>query len=351
MDLKKLYIERALYPAMALLQHNQVPEYTKELQESETLDPAQRAVVLRQRMSDLLFLCRTQVPAYADLSFTDLELRREPMDCLQAVDPILLTDFLTSARDYLCRDVDVTERLARHCEINDQLPPATIYLTQAQIERYEAARWRGLSWYGVTYGSPSVYLWDQPHAPYVLQEEPYMKNRLSISVCAMTDRSVQPTADEIDSFHPEYITGSASSLGTMAKAMLKTGVRLQSSPKVVTITRGIADEELRGILQEAFQCPAAQVLSGRMEGIMAYMCPEGHLHVTAEHSFVEILDPKTWTPVAPGQRGLVTVTNLLDETMPHLRVILDFMASMPEKTCPCGRTLPILENVQKVAPV
>jgi len=81
------------------------------------------------------------------------------------------------------------------------------------------------------------------------------------------------------------------------------------------------------------------------------MCPEGHLHVTAEHCFVEILDPKTWTPVAPGQRGLVAVTNLLDETMPHLRVILDYIASMPDKTCPCGRTLPILENVQKLAPV
>jgi len=351
MDLKKLYIERALYPAMALLQRNRVPEFTQQLLQTETMDPAQRAADLRQRLSDLLFLCRRQVPAYADLSFTDLELRREAMDCLQAVDPILLADYLSSVSNYLCRDLDVTELLARHCSINDQQPPATIYLTQEQIERYESARWRGLSWYGVTYGSPSVYLWDQPHAPYVLQEEPYMKNRLSISVCAMTDRSVQPTADEIDSFHPEYITGSATSLGIMAHAMLQTGVRLQNTPKVVTITRGIADEELRRVLTEAFGCPVAQVLSGRVEGIMAYMCPEGHLHVTAEHCFVEILDPKTWTPVAPGQRGLVAVTNLLDETMPHLRVILDYIASMPDKTCPCGRTLPILENVQKLAPV
>ena len=349
MDLKKLYIEHALYPAMALLQNNRVPQFTRELQELERLDDVERAVILRQRLSELLFLCRQQVPAYADLSFTDLELRREPMDCLQAVDPTTLMDFLTSAQDYLCRDLDVTELEARYCDLGD-LPPATIYLTQEQIERYEAARWRGLSWYGVTFGSPSVYLWDQPHAPFVLQEEPYMKNRLSLSVCAMTERSVQLTAEQIDQFHPEYITGSASSLGTMARAMLQDGVRLENPPKVVTITRGLADASLRKQLEEAFQCPAAQVLSGRMEGIMAYMCPEGHLHITAEHSYVEILDPKTWTPVAPGQRGLVAVTNLLDETMPHLRVILDLMATMPEMTCPCGRTLPILADVQKLAP-
>ena len=220
MDLKKFYIERALYPAMALLQKNRVMEYTKALQASERQDPDQLAANQRQQLTELLFLCRRQVPAYSDLSFTDLELRREPMDCLQAVDPILLMDFLTSTREYLRQDVDVTELHARYCNLGDQ-PPATIYLTQEQIERYEAARWRGLSWYGVTPGSPSVDLWDQPHAPFVLQEEPYLKNRLAVSVCAMTERSVRPTAEEIDGFKPEYITGSASSLDTMARAMLR----------------------------------------------------------------------------------------------------------------------------------
>ena len=349
MDLKKFYIEHALYPAMALLQKNRVMEYTKALQASETMDPAQMAAQQHQLLTELLFVCRKLVPAYADLSFTDLELRREPMDCLQAVDPILLRDFLSSSREYLRRDADPTELQARYCDLGEQ-GPATIYLTQEQIERYEAARWRGLSWYGVTPGSPSVYLWDQPHAPFVLQEEPYLRNRLSLSVCAMTDRSVQPTVEQIDGFGPEYITGSASSLGTMARIMLRTGVRLRNAPKVVTITRGLADDELRAQLREAFGCPVAQVLSGKMEGIMGYMCPEGHLHITAEHCYVEILDPKTWTPMPDGKRGLVTVTNLLDETMPHLRVILDYMGTLDTEPCPCGRTLPVLKDLQKTAP-
>ena len=349
MDFKKLYIERAMYPAMSLLQKNRVMEYTRLLQDSERLDAESRSQALHQRVTELLFLCRTLVPAYADMGFTDLDMRREPMDCLQAVDPILLTDLLSVTEQYLRRDADIPSLHKRYCNAGAQ-NPALIYLTQEQIERYEAARWRGLSWYGVTYGSPSVYLWDQPHSPFVLQEEPYLKNRLSISVCAMTERSVRPTVEEIDSFCPEYITGSASSLGTMADAMLKTGIRLQQPPKVVTVTRGVADGQLRSRLREAFGCPVAQVLAGRLEGILAYMCPEGHLHITAEHCFVELLDPRTWTPVAPGQRGLLTVTNLLDETMPHLRVILDYMAVLDPEPCPCGRTLPVLKHVQKLAP-
>lgn len=349
MDLKKIYIERALYPAMELLGSNHVKHYTKLLVQSETMDMEERRSHLRQRLTELLGICCEQVPAYSGLPFSQLELRREPVDCLQAVDPVTLGDFLADTRSYLRQDADVTGLQGCYCDRPEQ-PPALIYLTQRQIEQYEAARWRGLGWYGVTYGSPSVYLWDRPHAPFVLQEEPYLHNRLAVSVCAMTDRSVHLTAEEIDGFAPEYITGSVEALTTMAEAMEKAGVQLRTPLKVLTITRGVADEELRRKLSCVFGCPVAQVLGGKMEGIMAYMCPHGHLHITAENCFVEILDPGTWTPVAPGQRGLVAVTNLLDDTMPHLRVILDYMAAMPPDPCPCGRTLPVLTDLEPMAP-
>ena len=343
MDLKKLYIERAVYPAMSLLQHNRVTAYTKELQASETMEPDQRAVNLRQRLSELLFICRDQVPAYSDLSFTDLELRREPLDCLQATDPVPMSDFLADSHQYLRRGLDL-EHLYRAENKHD------LYYTEEQIERYEAARWRGLSWYGVTYGSPSVLLWDRPRDPFYLREEPYMKNRLSLSVCAMTDRSVQPTLEEIDRFAPEYISGSASALTALAEGMEHTGLRLQNPLKVVTVTQGVSTAALRERLERVFGCPVAQNLGERTEGILAYMCPEGHLHVTAENCYVEILDPQTWTPAAPGQCGLVAVTDLVGDTMPHLRVVLDYMASLSDKPCPCGRTLPVLEHLEKMAP-
>lgn len=345
MNFKKLYIEKVVYPAMNILQDSRVTRYTKELQATETMPMEQRTAQLRQKLSELLLLCRSEVPVYAGLSFTDLDLRREPLDCLQAVDPVLLADFLGSAPEFLRQDADLDGLQHRICGGPQQ---AKIYLTQEQIERCEAARWRGLSWYGVTYGSPSVLLWDRPRSPFVLQEEPYMKNRLSLSVCAMTNRTVELTAREIDNFQPEYITGNVKALNLMADAMLKTGIRLEHTPKVVTVTKGLASVDDRKRLEDAFQCPVAQVLSGRVEGLMAYMCPEGHLHVTAEHCYVELLDPKTWTPVSPGQRGLIAVTNLLDETMPHLRVILDYTAIRRQEPCPCGRTLPVLEHVQRV---
>ena len=350
MDLKKLYIEHALYPAMTLLQHNRVVARTKELVESERMDPQQRAVLTRQSVSELLYLCRDHVAVYSDLPFTDLELRREPLDCLQAVDPMPLADFLAQAREHLHRDADPDKLLMEPWPEQEQ-SAAALFMTEEQLEGYEAARWRGLSWYGVTYGSSSVLLWDKPRAPYALREEPYLKNRLTLSICAMTPRSVQPTIDEIDRFQPEYISGSASGLVQLVSFMEDTGVRMRTRLKVVTITRGAVDEGQRRRMEQVFGCPVAQTFGVRTEGVLAYMCPEGHLHVTAENCLIELLDPKTWEPVLPGQRGLVAGTDLLDRTMPHLRVVLDYMARWDETPCPCGRTLPVLADLQQMAPV
>lgn len=350
MDLKKYYIEKAVYPSMSLLRRNHVASYTKELTASEFLDIHQRSSILRQRLSDLLFLCRNQVPAYTDLPFTDLELRREPLDCLLSVDPLPLSDFLTRASQHLCRHAD-TAHLHRGIYPIDKDQHAELLYSTDQVDRYEAARWRGLGWYGVTYGSPSVLLWDIPREPFFLREEPYMKNRLSLSVCALTDRSVRPLLEQIDQFSPEYISGSAAALLALTEGMDRTGLRLQVKPKVVTITQGVSNSVLRQKIKQIFGCPAAQNLGVRTDGILAYMCPNGKLHITAENCYIEILDPQSLLPVPPGKPGLITTTDLWGQTMPHLRTVMPFMAQWAPEPCPCGRTLPVLCHLSPTVPL
>ena len=184
MDYKKLWIEGAVYPAMALLQKNQVAARTRQLLNGEAVPWEDRKLALRQRLSELLYLCKTQVAAYSDMPYTDLDIRREPLDCLQAVDPILLRDFFEEADHHLSRLANPEKLLA--CRFLQAEQERTLYLTQPQLEQYEAARWRGLSWFGVTFGSPSVRLWDRPRPSFLLQEEPYLKNRLS-SFCVRHD--------------------------------------------------------------------------------------------------------------------------------------------------------------------
>ena len=146
------------------------------------------------------------------------------------------------------------------------------------------------------------------------------------------------------------LSGSASALATLADGMERTGLRLQTKLKVVTVTRGVADGQLRRKITGLFDCPVAQTLGMRTEGIVAFMCPEGHLHITAENCFVEILDPQTWSPLPPNKPGLLAVTDLVGTVMPHLRVMLNYMAELSDEPCPCGRTLPVLKHLRATAP-
>ena len=40
--------------------------------------------------------------------------------------------------------------------------PVQFYMNRHTVEYYEAARWRGLSWYGITPGSRSLLIWGNP---------------------------------------------------------------------------------------------------------------------------------------------------------------------------------------------
>ena len=89
----------------------------------------------------------------------------------------------------------------------------------------------------------------------------------------MTERSVAPTVEEIDRFRPEYLSGSASALMSLASHMRQTGIRMKTPLKVVTITLGAANAAQRREMEAAFGCPVSQNLGERVGG-------SGGLHVS-----------------------------------------------------------------------
>ncbi len=62
------------------------------------------------------------------------------------------------------------------------------------------------------------------------------------------------------------------------------------------------------------------------------------LHVNEDHFLVEILDPETLEPVAPGEVGEVVITTLTKEAFPVIRYRTRDLSHFIPETCPCGRT-------------
>ena len=63
------------------------------------------------------------------------------------------------------------------------------------------------------------------------------------------------------------------------------------------------------------------------------------LHIAEDHFLVEVLDPKTLKPVAPGEVGELVITTLTKEAFPMIRYRTRDLTRIIDEPCACGRTL------------
>ncbi len=71
------------------------------------------------------------------------------------------------------------------------------------------------------------------------------------------------------------------------------------------------------------------------------------LHIAEDHFLVEIVDPVTDEPVAPGEEGELIITPLTKEAFPVLRYRTHDLTRLHIEPCECGRTLARMEKVRK----
>ena len=73
---------------------------------------------------------------------------------------------------------------------------------------------------------------------------------------------------------------------------------------------------------------------------VAQECLAGHdgAHINEDHFLVEVVDPGTDRPVAPGELGELVITTLIREAMPLVRYRTSDITSLTVEPCVCGRT-------------
>ena len=80
---------------------------------------------------------------------------------------------------------------------------------------------------------------------------------------------------------------------------------------------------------------------------VAMECPhsERGMHVLEDHFLPEIVDPKTFEPLPPGEIGELVFTTLTKEAFPIIRYRTKDLSRLYVEPCPCGRTLVRMEKV------
>jgi phenylacetate-CoA ligase len=101
-------------------------------------------------------------------------------------------------------------------------------------------------------------------------------------------------------------------------------------------------KELLG-LEEMFDIPGMTELYGPGTGLDCSM-HEG-IHYWADYYILEILDPETLQPAAPGQIGEMVVTTLCKEASPLIRYRTRDLTRLIDHPCSCGSVLPMHDRI------
>lgn len=144
---------------------------------------------------------------------------------------------------------------------------------------------------------------------------------------------------------PSLLFGHAHSLYLFAQFLLDRR-EADLRPRGIISSAMVLHGWEREVIERAFQCRVTNRYGCEEVSLIACECPrhEG-LHVNADSLYLEVLRPDG-SPAAPGEPGMVVVTDLVNRAMPLIRYQVGDMAAWAERACSCGRGLPLLERVE-----
>jgi len=358
MDLIKPLIEHAVYPLMEAKNGNCIRKYLKELKITEQYTKGQLSQIQWEKLTSLLCESVLYVPAYQHLGILEQDIIKDPFAALQKIPVLTKKQFQQDAENYVNTKRDRSKFITNKSG-GSTGEPVVFYMDRYTVEHYEAARWRGMSWWGITPGSRSVMIWGNHielsanQAESYRKKDKYLKNRITISAYQLSPDRLSEYVNTINRYHPEYIYGYATAIYAFASLMEQAGLRLSIQLKVVVSTSETLHEYQRELIQRVFGCPCVNEYGARDAGILGFEAPDRRIHTTMENAIIELLDPVTLQPVSDGDSGLICVTDLNNFAQPRLRYILGDLAtwdplSSPSSGQPDGsysNALPVLKSL------
>ena len=135
----------------------------------------------------------------------------------------------------------------------------------------------------------------------------------------------------------------------MGEVAEKMGISIKKDTQLRTGILGAEPwtEGMRNRIQDWLGIRAYDIFgTSELSGPMFTECAEQKgIHIWSDIALTEIIDPRTEEPVAPGEKGELTVTILKKEALPMIRYRIGDITSMDDHPCPCGRTHPRIQRI------
>ncbi len=177
----------------------------------------------------------------------------------------------------------------------------------------------------------------------------YGAERLGASVIPISSGNTKRQIQIMQDFKTTALVCTPSYALKMADVMMDMGV----NPNGLSLRYGLFgaepwSEAMRQEINERLGIRATDNygLSEVMWPGVAGECQECNgLHINEDHVLVEVLNPDTLEPVAPGEVGELVITTLSKEAFPVIRYRTRDLTRLLPEPCPCGRTFVRMSRV------
>ena len=177
----------------------------------------------------------------------------------------------------------------------------------------------------------------------------YGAERIGASVIPMSIGNTKRQIQIMQDFRTTAMVCTPSYALVLADALQKMDINISSLSLKYGLFGGEPwSEEMRREIESKLQITATDNygLSEVMGPGVAGECQEKNgLHINEDHFYVEVINPDSLEPVAPGEVGELVVTTLTKEGFPVLRYRTRDLARLIDEPCPCGRTLRRMSRV------
>jgi phenylacetate-CoA ligase len=228
--------------------------------------------------------------------------------------------------------------------------PFVTYADRYQLEMRFATTLRALEWTGWRVGDRQARLWHQTlgmsrSQAFRERVDAWLLRRLFIPAFEITPETIEEYVDRIRRFRPVLVDGYAESLNFLA-TYVRQGGTPGFSPKAIMSSAQSLPDNVRELIEDAFQTRVFDKYGSREFSGIAYSCEASRDHHVMDESYVvELLTDGR--PTEPGEIGEIVITDLNNFSVPLVRYrIGDLAVAVEAGECACGRRLSRIGRIE-----
>jgi phenylacetate-CoA ligase len=328
------------------------PEYEELsafLERSERSDPEELRAYQESRLREIVRHAYETVPHYRDVMD---ERNLKPTDITGIEDlaklPVLRKDDVRDAGDRLRSSAVRRTGLARAGTSATSGTPLQVYRDRPVSLMNHACYMRFRRWAGFPFGMPYATMQGRLVVPPQQRKPPFWRynrswNQIMFSTVHMSEGNLPLYVEKLREFGTQALESFPSCAYVLARYLENRDEYLPLSA-VTTTGEPLLPPE-RDVIEDRFQTKVFDAYSTAERVVFSSECEqhEGH-HLFSEYGVTEVVGDDG-SPLSPGSTGLLVGTSLHNLGSPMIRYACGDVGALSERTCSCGRTLPMLDGL------